>query len=116
MQHPQPRHPEGVVPSSDAQALVAYLNLLAKVFREGSVPSEGSSTGPVVAWMHVLEDETGARPLWEVMFQLMCHPVPQVISLHPSSACLKTCILLKLGTYGFLRPLWAQRSGHHHQH
>ncbi|CAK0757624.1 hypothetical protein CVIRNUC_002556 [Coccomyxa viridis] len=77
MQQSQPRHPEGVVPNSDAQALVAYLNLLAKVFREGNVPGEGSSTGPVVAWMHVLEDETGARPLWEVMFQLMCHPVPQ---------------------------------------
>ena len=77
-QHPQLRHPEGVVPDSDAQALVAYLKLLAKVFREGSVPGEGSSTSPVIAWMHVLEEETGARPLWEVMFQLMCHPVPQV--------------------------------------
>ena len=96
MQHPQPRHPEGVVPSSDAQALVAYLNLLAKVFREGSVPSEGSSTGPVVAWMHVLEDETGARPLWEVMFQLMCHPVPQVTSLHPESACLMSSVRTKM--------------------
>ena len=77
-QHPQLRHPEGVVPDSDARALVAYLKLLAKVFREGSVPGEGSSTSPVIAWMHVLEEETGARPLWEVMFQLMCHPVPQV--------------------------------------
>lgn len=77
-QHPQLRHPEGVVPDSDAQALVAYLKLLAKVFREGSAPSEGSTASPVIAWMHVLEEETGARPLWEVMFQLMCHPVPQV--------------------------------------
>ena len=77
-QHPQLRHPEGVVPDSDAQALVAYLKLLAKVFREGSVPGEGSTASPVIAWMHVLEEETGARPLWEVMFQLMCHPVPQV--------------------------------------
>ena len=66
------------MPDSDAQALVAYLKLLAKVFREGSVLGEGSSTSPVIAWMHVLEEETGARPLWEVMFQLMCHPVPQV--------------------------------------
>lgn len=85
-QHPQLRHPEGVVPDSDAQALVAYLKLLAKVFREGSVPGEGSSTSPVIAWMHVLEEETGARPLWEVMFQLMCHPVPQVS--HPTLAAL----------------------------
>ena len=79
-QHSQLRNPEGVVPDSDTQALVAYLALLAKVFREGNVPSEGSAGSPVIAWMHVLEEETGARPLWEVMFQLMCHPVPQVCS------------------------------------
>ena len=35
--------------------------------------------GQVVSWMRTLEEESGIVPLWEVMFQLMCHPVPQVI-------------------------------------
>lgn len=98
-QQAQLRNPEGVVPDSDAQALVAYLGLLAKVFREGSAPSEGSSTSPVIAWMHVLEEETGARPLWEVMIQLMCHPVPQVRLISFALSALLASIKAALPNY-----------------
>ena len=61
-----------LVPDADVQGLAAYLRLFRRVFEQGA-PTE------VGAWMHALESEVGASPLWEVFFQLMCHPVPQVL-------------------------------------
>ena len=42
-----------------------------QVFRDGAASQVG-------AWMSELQSESSISPLWEVMFQLMCHPVPQV--------------------------------------
>jgi hypothetical protein len=57
--------------------MAAYLRLFARVFEEGEATE-------VVAWRHMLEEETGVGvPLWEVMFQLMAHPVPQVFPYCP---------------------------------
>eukprot|EP00884_Botryococcus_braunii_P018275 jgi/Botrbrau1/5130/Bobra.0172s0002.1 len=60
-----------LLPPEDVQAMCAYLRLFANIFSEGGA-------GDVVAWRHTLEEETGVgSPLWEVLFQLMAHPVPQ---------------------------------------
>jgi hypothetical protein len=32
----------------------------------------------VASWVAQLEDDAGVSPIWEVLFQLMCCPVPQV--------------------------------------
>ena len=32
----------------------------------------------VEGWVQDLEEQSQISPLWEVLFQLMCHPVPQV--------------------------------------
>lgn len=32
----------------------------------------------VEGWVGTLEEQSQITPLWEVFFQLMCHPVPQV--------------------------------------
>lgn len=61
----------GIVPEADAAGLVAYLRLFTRVMRDGA-------PGAVAAWLHALEEAAGVAPLWEVFFQLMCHPVPQV--------------------------------------
>ncbi|KAK9829639.1 hypothetical protein WJX72_007011 [[Myrmecia] bisecta] len=61
---------EFMLPQSDAQGLAAYVRLFARVIQEGS-------EADVVAWVHTLEEDIQASPLWEVLFQLMCHPVPQ---------------------------------------
>ena len=53
--------------------MVAYLRLFARVMA-------GGAAGAVVGWVHALEEEVGVAPLWEVLFQLMCYPVPQVRS------------------------------------
>jgi len=42
-----------------------------QVFRDGAASQVG-------AWISELQSESSISPLWEVMFQLMCHPVPQV--------------------------------------
>jgi len=42
-----------------------------QVFRDGAASQVGG-------WMSELQSESSISPLWEVMFQLMCHPVPQV--------------------------------------
>jgi len=55
----------------DAAALVSYINLFKRVMSEGS-PDE------VASWLGILEDEAGGiSPLWEILFQAMCSPVPQ---------------------------------------
>lgn len=40
------------------------------VMRNGGVSAAG--------WLLQLEGETGVAPLWEALFQLAAHPVPQV--------------------------------------
>ena len=32
----------------------------------------------VASWVRQLEEEAGVAPIWEVLVQLMCCPVPQV--------------------------------------
>jgi len=55
----------------DAAALVSYINLFKRVMSEGS-PDE------VASWLRILEDEAGGvSPIWEILFQAMCSPVPQ---------------------------------------
>ena len=73
----QQRGTELVVPEEDARGLAAYLELFAQIFREASLAD-------VEAWTSELEGLVNVRPLWELFFQLMCHPVPQVM-LEPSS-------------------------------
>lgn len=67
----QQRPPELVVPDEDARGLAAYLRLFARILSEASLAD-------VEAWRLELEGVTNVRPLWEIFFQLMCHPVPQV--------------------------------------
>jgi hypothetical protein len=67
-----------VMPESDEQGLSAYLRLFTRVFEEGD-------DSDIVAWMHVLEEEMGAVPLWEILFQLMCLQVPQVLCSNHAS-------------------------------
>ncbi len=52
--------------------------LCSAVMRNGGVAASG--------WLRQLEGETGVAPLWEALFQLAAHPVPQVppASLPPS--------------------------------
>ncbi|KAK9838304.1 hypothetical protein WJX81_003260 [Elliptochloris bilobata] len=59
-----------IVPEADAAGMVAYLRLFARVMA-------GGAPGAVAGWVRALEEEVGVAPLWEVLFQLMCHPVPQ---------------------------------------
>ena len=59
-----------MVPESDARALAAYLHLLTRVLRNG--PPQR-----VPAWVADWETQSLVTPLWELLFQLMCHPVPQ---------------------------------------
>ena len=67
----RPGPADALVPESDAAGLTAFLRLLARVFGEGGADE-------AAAWMRLLEEEAGVAPLWEPLFQLMCHPVPQV--------------------------------------
>ena len=62
---------ELIVPEEDALGLAAYLNLFARIFVEGSLAD-------VDQWTAELEALVNVRPLWEIFFTLMCHPVPQV--------------------------------------
>ncbi len=77
-----------VMPDNDAAGLEAYLRLFTRVFQEG----DGADAA---AWMRALEEETGAVPLWEVLFQLMCLQVPQVMHLVPAAGtpCLHLLML-----------------------
>jgi len=45
------------------------------------VMAEGGEAA--VGWARQLEQETGIAPLWEVLFQLAAHPVPQVRFFDP---------------------------------
>ena len=41
--------------------------------------------GEVEGWVRDLEEQSHIAPLWEVFFQLMCHPVPQVCPFFTST-------------------------------
>ena len=60
-----------MVPASDAAALAAYVRLLAQVAAAGSMEQQAAR---LAAW----EQSAQVAPLWELLFQLMCYPVPQV--------------------------------------
>ncbi|KAK9788145.1 hypothetical protein WJX73_001060 [Symbiochloris irregularis] len=64
------RPQELMVPDSDTRALAAYLRLLTRVVGRGN-PQR------VVAWLGQWEVGCGVAPLWELLLQLMCYPVPQ---------------------------------------
>ena len=49
---------------------------LRQVFRD-------CDSSQVEGWVSTLEEQSQITPLWEVFFQLMCHPVPQVQLCHP---------------------------------
>ena len=49
--------------------------MLLQVFRD-------CDSSQVEGWVSTLEEQSQITPLWEVFFQLMCHPVPQV--QHPA--------------------------------
>ncbi len=59
------------MPESDAQALTAFLQLLARVVGQGAREH-------VRMWLREVEEAVGVSPLWELFFQLLCHPVPSV--------------------------------------
>ena len=60
-----------MVPAGDAAALAAYVRLLGVVASSGSA---GQRAARLAAW----EQSAQVAPLWELLFQLMCCPVPQV--------------------------------------
>lgn len=62
---------ELMVPDSDTRALAAYLRLLTRVVGRGNPQRVG-------AWLGQWEAGCGVAPLWELLLQLMCYPVPQV--------------------------------------
>jgi len=53
----------------DMLGLVAYLELFRTMLEEGQKEE-------VLTWVRQLEDKMSLRPLYEVLFQLMCHRVP----------------------------------------
>jgi len=67
----QPRSTELILPDKDASGLAAYLQLFTCVFSNASVSDMESRVAELEASVQV-------HPLWDVFFQLMCHPVPQV--------------------------------------
>ena len=42
----------------------------------------------VASWVSQLEEDAGVAPIWEVLVQLMCCPVPQV----GASGCAETLV------------------------
>lgn len=66
----QQRLSDFVLPACDSKAICAYLALFRRVMSEGRVEE-------VLTWLRQLEEEAGVAPVWEVLFQAMCCPVPQ---------------------------------------
>ena len=62
---------EEIIPADDAAGLAAFLHLLACVLRN-------AEAGEMEERVRQLEGIAGVAPLWELLFQLMCFPVPQV--------------------------------------
>ena len=63
---------ELVISDRDAAALQAYLGLLTAILRAAA---EGDFENCIAE----LEQMSQNKPLWSLLLQLMCHPVPQVI-------------------------------------
>ena len=85
-QDSQARRPELMVPASDSAALAAYVRLLASLAASGSLEQRAQR---LASW----EQAAQVAPLWELLFQLMCYPVPQV---PPTVLCLGSdCMLGK---------------------
>ena len=68
----QQRSTELILPDKDASGLAAYLYLFTCVF--SNAPLNETET-----WLAELESSVQVQHLWELFFQLMCHPVPQVL-------------------------------------
>ena len=60
------------LPETDAEGLAAYLHLFTQIFSTASVAD-------IESWTSQLEASIRKQPLWGIFFQLMCHPVPQVL-------------------------------------
>jgi hypothetical protein len=67
----QQRSTELILPDKDASGLAAYLQLFTRVFSNASLSD-------TEAWVAELEGSIQVQHLWDLFFQLMCHPVPQV--------------------------------------
>ncbi|DBA92469.1 TPA: hypothetical protein ACH3X1_002702 [Trebouxia sp. C0004] len=93
-QEGQQPHRDCLVPPEDVAGLSAFLALFSQVFRDGA-PSQ------VGAWISELQSESSISPLWEVMFQLMCHPVPQKLK----AACNEAIGVLVAAT-GHVSAMW----------
>ena len=77
---------EEIIPASDAAGLAAFLHLLACVLRN-------AEAGEMEERIRQLEVIAGVAPLWELLFQLMCFPVPQVNPQNPLWARVCRCCL-----------------------
>lgn len=59
------------MPEVDALALAAFARLLARVVEQGAREHVG-------VWLREMEEAVGVNPLWELLLQLLCYPVPSV--------------------------------------
>lgn len=59
------------MPEVDAVALAAFARLLARVVEQGAREH-------VAVWLREMEEVVGVNPLWELLLQLLCYPVPSV--------------------------------------
>ena len=59
-----------VLPETDTKALVAFARLFETIMSQGNADE-------VASWVRQLDEEAGISPSWEVLFQVMCCPVPQ---------------------------------------
>ena len=66
------RTSELILSANDTKALCAFSRLFETVMSEGNADE-------VVSWSRQLDDEAGVAPSWEVLFQVMCCPVPQAL-------------------------------------
>ena len=64
---------EEIVPANDAAGMAAFLRLLAAVLRS----AEEGERGERIRFLEA-KAGLGSSPMWELLFQLMCFPVPQV--------------------------------------
>lgn len=80
----QQRSTDFVLPACDSAALCAYLDLFRRIMSE-------SAADEVATWLQQLEDDAGVSPVWEVLFQIMCCPVPQDLKAATDRAIAALC-------------------------
>lgn len=74
-------------------AMCAALPACRRVISEGRVEE-------VLMWLRQLEEDAGVAPIWEVLFQAMCCPVPQASRLaRPLFGLAHTRALVSLGSH-----------------